>query len=540
MPDYLSLLPPILAIALAFWTRNVLFSLFFGAMTGEVLLWVQGKHALMTVLLLPFLNTISRMIRSLGDPWAAGIILQILLIAALVMLISKMGGTRAVAEALARRAKGRISAQLATWLLGLVIFFDDYANALIIGPVMRPIFDRFHISRAKLSYLIDSTAAPVAGIALISTWIATEVACIHSGLVQIGQEKTDAYGLFVASLPFRFYSILLLAFIPFQILLGREIGPMRAAERQALARPALALEADGTASLPETDELAPEPGCPRRSINAILPLLVLVGGALGGFYFDGLARLDEATRQQLQAAPLSLASLTTILGATKTYIVMSQAAAAACAVAILMAVGQKLFSLSRSFEHLVGGMKTVMLPILILLLAWTLSGTLKDLHTADYLANQLKHYQFPALLLPAAIFALGSAISFATGTSYGTMLILMPLAIPAVHGIAPGNQPLLLAGIAAVLTGATFGDHCSPISDTTILSAMGSGVDLMTHVRTQLPYALLVGLVSLIAGYLLVGAGISPWISSLIGLGILVAILRIFGTPVRNLPPPTP
>ena len=537
MPDYLSLLPPVVAIALAFWTRNVLFSLFLGAWTGELLLWGKDGHAALTVLLLPFINTITRMIRSLGDPWAAGIILQILLIAALIMLISKMGGTRAVAEALARRAKGRISAQLATWVLGLVIFFDDYANALIIGPVMRPIFDRFRISRAKLSYIIDSTAAPVAGIALISTWIATEVACIHSGLIQIHQENTDAYGLFVASLPFRFYSILLLAFIPCQILLGREIGPMLGAERQAMV-PSTPLPDTPAVVLPETDELTPEPGCPRRSINALLPLLVLVGGALGGFYFDGLARLDEATRQQIQAAPLSMASLTTILGATKTYIVMSQAAGAACAVAILLAIGQKLFSLSRAFEHLVGGMKTVMLPILILLLAWTLSGTLKDLHTADYLARQLQQYQFPALLLPAAIFVLGSAISFATGTSYGTMLILMPLAIPAIHGIAPGNQLLLLAAIAAVLTGATFGDHCSPISDTTILSAMGAGVDLMVHVRTQLPYALLVGTVSLLAGYLLSGAGISPWVSILAGLGILVAILRLFGRPVEKPEPP--
>jgi Na+/H+ antiporter NhaC len=538
MPDFLCLLPPVLAIVLAFRTRNVLFSLFLGAWSGELLLWARDGHAGLTVLLLPFINTIARMIRSLGDPWAAGIILQILLIAALIMLISKMGGTRAVAEALARRAKGRISAQLATWLLGLVIFFDDYANALIIGPVMRPIFDRFRISRAKLSYLIDSTAAPVAGIALISTWIATEVACIHSGLIQIGQEKTDAYGLFVASLPFRFYSILLLAFIPCQILLGREIGPMLAAERQSLVPAAPAPGTAVPAALPETDELTPEPGCPRRSINAILPLLVLVGGALGGFYFDGLSRLDEPTRRQILAAPLSLTSLTTILGATKTYIVMSQAAGAACATAILLAVGQKLFSLGRAFEHLVGGMKSVMLPILILLLAWTLSGTLKDLHTADYLATQLTSHQFPALLLPAAIFLLGSAISFATGTSYGTMLILMPLAIPAVHAIAPGSQPLLLAAIAAVLTGATFGDHCSPISDTTILSAMGAGVDLMTHVRTQLPYALLVGTVSLLAGYLFSGAGISPWTSILAGLVILVVVLRLFGKPVEKPGPP--
>ncbi|WP_147819800.1 Na+/H+ antiporter NhaC family protein [Salidesulfovibrio onnuriiensis] len=529
----LTLIPPVVAIVLAFMTKNVVLSLFLGVFSGCFMLEFKGFD-LYSAFVDGFLRLSTEILMSLADSWNAGIVLQCLAIGGLIALVSKMGGAKAIAEALAKRARTPRSSQFVTWLMGLFIFFDDYANSLTVGPIMRPVTDKMKVSREKLSFIIDATAAPIAGIALISTWVAYEVGLIRDGYEAIGV-STNAYGIFVETIPYRFYNILILFFIICTIWMLREFGPMWKAENRA--RTTGKVMADEAKPMASEEATGLEPGSHvKLSVwNAIIPIGTLIVAAFLGFYFNGYNAImggeDKALMDLLNNSPMSFTAMREAFGASDASVVLFQAALIAGIVAMAMAVFRRIMPVKDAIETWVTGIKSMNITAVILLLAWSLSGVIKELGTAAYLVNILSD-ALPAFLLPSIIFILGSIISFATGTSYGTMGILMPLAIPLAFALN-ADPNYVIMNVGAVLTGAIFGDHCSPISDTTILSSMGSACDHIDHVKTQLAYAVAVALISILFGYLPAGLGAPIIVVLPLGFVAVALAVRFLGRRVE-------
>lgn len=528
----LTLLPPLIAIVLAFVTKNVVISLFLGILAGCVILQFNGTSNVFYALTHGFLDMTQRMLNSIADPWNAGIVLQVLAIGGLISLVSKMGGAKAVAEALAKKAKTPKSAQMISWLLGILVFFDDYANSLIVGPIMRPIADKLKVSREKLAFVIDATAAPIAGLAIISTWIGLEVGLIKDAFGQQLGQNVNGFGIFLNTIPYRFYNILILAFVVITALSSREFGPMLKAERAARARSKMA---DKENVVIDTD-LEPVEGIKLSVWNAVIPIGTLIIAALVGFYYSGyktiLAGKDATLISLVNNSPASFAAIRECFGQADASIVLFQAALIATIVAIIMAFFKKIFSVSKGVEVWIEGMKPLVITGVILILAWSLSSVIKELGTAKFLVSILSD-SVPQFLLPAIIFIFGSVISFATGTAYGTMGILMPLAIPLAFAISP-DMGYVTVSISAVLTGAIFGDHCSPISDTTILSSMGAGCHHIDHVKTQIWYALFVAGVTIVFGYIPAGLGLPIYIILPVAIAALTGLTYLIGKPVEG------
>lgn len=531
-----TLIPPVVAIALAFLTKDVILSLFIGVFSGTYLISVMD-NGIFVSFVKGFVDIVKRIVASMADSWNAGIILQVLCIGGVVALVTKMGGTKAVALWLSKRAKTGISAQISTWLMGLFVFFDDYANALIVGPIMRPITDKFKVSREKLAFIIDATAAPIAGIAIISTWVGLEISLIKNGYELIGITDINAFGIFVETIPYRFYNLFMLVFVVCTAVMGREYGSMLLAERRALSGQ---LHSSKSRMIDIEDKtLEPKEGIKLQTTNAIIPILVLIIGAFVSFYFSGLGSLEGEALQKALANPFTFETLRETYGAADASVALFQSALLATIVAIFIGVYRKIFGVKEAIETWVKGWKTMIVTIVILLLAWSLSSVIKELGTSRYLVDMLSN-STPKFILPATIFILGSFISFSTGTSYGTMGILMPLAIPLANAVGVNSglegdalHAYMIINISAVLTGAIFGDHCSPISDTTILSSMGAGCNHIDHVRTQMTYALSVSAISILLGYIPAALGLSVWFVLPIGILAVVLTVRFVGQKVK-------
>ena len=479
-----TLVPPIVAISLAFITKNVIVSLVLGIMSGGFILNIMGNNPFMAIFY-SFLDLIQRAVNSLADPWNAG-----------------------------KRAKSAKSAQIITWVAGLLVFFDDYANSLIIGPMMRPVTDKMKISRERLAFIIDATAAPVAGIAIISTWIGLEVGLIGSAFDSIGVDA-NPFGVFLSTIPFRFYNILILGFIVITALLLKDFGPMRKAELECRKGSSnISSNEDANKELSKHDDMEPLPGVKLSIWNAIIPIGALIVGALFAFYYSGYTTImvgeDSAVIQIMKNSPASFDAIKEAFSNADASVALFQSALFAGIVAMVMGAFKKIFTLSEALDIWVDGMKTLVITGVILICAWSLSSVIKELGTAKYLI-QLLSGSLPPFILPSLIFALGAIISFATGTSYGTMGILMPLAIPLSYSINPEISYIIVA-TSAVLTGAIFGDHCSPISDTTILSSMGAGCNHIDHVRTQMPYSIFVAVITIVFGYIPAGFGLPVYL----------------------------
>ncbi|WP_421717086.1 Na+/H+ antiporter NhaC family protein [Arcobacter arenosus] len=536
-----TLLPPLVAIVLAFVTRNVVFSLFMGIFTGTFIVNISGENIFSSLFNI-FVDISSKMVGSLADSWNAGIVLQVLTIGGMIAVITKMGGPRAIAEKLAKKAKTPASAQIYTWIMGFFIFFDDYANSLVVGPIMRPVTDKLKIAREKLAFIIDATAAPIAGLALISTWVGYELSLIKDAYSVIGQPEINAFAIFVETLPYRFYNILMLAFVFFSAITLREFGPMHKAASRAHHKGEVTDPNSALNELmnQENSYMLPKEGIKYSVFNAIIPIGVLIVVAFVGFYINGVSSLEGEALKAVQANPYSFASIRDAFGAADASIVIFEAALLASIVAIAMGLQQKLFSLHEAIETWVYGVKALVITAVILILAWSLSAVMKELGTAAYLV-QLLSETTPQFILPTIIFILGSIISFSTGTSYGTMGILMPLTIPLANaiGINTGLESddlhnYIVLNVGAVLTGAIFGDHCSPISDTSILSSMASSCDHMDHISTQLYYALFVGIVAVVCGYLPAAFGVSVYILLPLSLAVIFLTIRFYGKPYLN------
>ncbi len=519
IPGFLSLLPPLFAIALAFLARQVLVSLFSGIWLGALFVYDYDP-------IQAFVRTIDTYLAgSLADVDNASVLIFSLTLGGMVGVISKSGGTQGIVQKLSKYASNRRGGQVATWAMGLLVFFDDYANTLIVGNTMRSMTDRLRISREKLSYIVDSTAAPVASVALISTWIGFQIGLIDQAFKSVNSTQ-NAYGAFLQSIPYSTYSILAMVFVLLVALSLRDFGPMRRAEVRSVNEGKVL--ADGAQPLTDTaslDMIADE-GTPLRWQNALVPIAIVIVVTLAGLYVNGKEALGEAAEA---------ATLGQIYGEANSFAVLMWASFSGLLSAIIMAVSQKILRLNQALEATVSGYKSMMLAAMILVQAWAIGSICKDLHTADYVIDLTRGILSPHFI-PFATFVIAAFISFSTGASWATMAILTPIMVPIAYKLpvevgmaADLSQHLLIATIGAILSGSVLGDHCSPISDTTILSSMASAADHVDHVRTQMPYALVVGAVASVVGYIPAGWGMNGYLSLFVGAIILVGAVFLIG-----------
>ena len=536
-PPWMSILPPLIAIVLALFIREVIVSLFVGIFVGAAAIAVYAQGSIGGIVS-GFLTVIDTyLVNALLDSGHISIIVFSLLIGGMVAIISRNGGMQGVVNRISRIANTAKNGQFATWLLGLVIFFDDYANTLVVGNTMRSITDKLRISREKLSYLVDSTAAPVAALAFITTWIGAELGYIEGGIAGLESfpEGQSAYSIFVGSLAYAFYPVMTLLFILMIIFTGKDFGPMLIAEQRARDTGKVSRTQSGDLEDEALKHFQPLKGITPKAYNAVIPVLTLVGAVIAGLLFTGY---DEAIWSSTEKGVFTKLSET--IGNSDSYAALLWASLSAVTVALLMTMGQRMMPLMRAVDTMIYGFKAMFSACVILALAWSLQGVAEDMHTAGYLTDLLGDQLAPGWI-PAITFIMAAVVSFSTGSSWGTMAILYPLMIPLVWEVSVASglnfedaYPLLCNTVACVLAGSVLGDHCSPISDTTILSSLACSCDHIDHVRTQLPYALAVGSVALLVGTIPTGFGFPSWISFPVGLGLLYLIIRWRGQTVED------
>ncbi len=456
-----SLLPPIIAIVLALLTKEVYSSLFVGILSGA-LIHSNGNVWNMV------LTTFDTMIGKICDSWNVGILIFLVMLGIMVSLVNKAGGSAAYGRWASQRIKTKAGALVSTSILGMVIFIDDYFNCLTVGSVMRPVTDKFKVSREKLAYIIDATAAPVCIIAPISSWAAAVSSIAPEG---------EGLSLFIRSIPYNLYALLTLLCVIVTSVMGLDFGKMRSSELAAASKESRENEASG-----ETTGTV---------LDLLLPIVVLIISCVtamiytGGFFdaesgcyhnfVDAFAGCD---------APQGL-----VLGAF-----------VAIAVTMLLYLPRRVITFTQFTDSFVDGFKAMVPAILILIFAWTLSGITNMLGAKIYVAELVRGAASGlANLLPAIIFVIGAGLAFSTGTSWGTFGVLLPI----VCAVFPSGE-LMVISVSACLAGAVCGDHISPISDTTIMASTGAQCDHLTHVYTQLPYALTVAAVSFVS-YILAG-----------------------------------
>ena len=518
----LSVLPPLVAIVMALLIKEVISSLFVGVFTGAFIMALYGGASPAAAAgggLLRVVDTY--IVGSLFDADHVLIIVFTLIIGGMVRIITANGGMQGVVNWLSRRARGPRSGQLMTFLMDLCIFFDDYSNTLVVGNTMRPIADKLKVSREKLAYIVDSTSAPVVAVAFVTTWIGAELSYIQDGINAIGL-NTSAYSVFFHSLAYSFYPFLTLGFVLMIILGGRDFGPMLKAERQA--RMASSSAADMSDSVSR----------PAHIVDAIIPLAVLILGTIIGLIFTGY---DASVWQDSSVGFFSKLSAT--IGAANSYKALLWASLLSLLTAIVMTLLRGSLAFGKVMEEMVEGFKSMFNAVLILTMAWSIALVTKDMHTAEFVSQLLLQWSLSPWLVPVLTFVLAALIGFSTGTSWGTMAILYPLILPASwllcqeRGLSvDATMPLFYNVVASVLAGSVMGDHCSPISDTTIMSSLASNCNHLQHVSTQMPYALMVGSVALLVGVLPTALGLPSWVAFLMGFAVLGLIVRLVGKKV--------
>ncbi len=520
MPLWMSVLPPLVAILMALLIKEVISSLFIGIFTGTFLMALYSGEGPVTALgggLLRVVDTY--VVGSLYDADHVAIIVFTLLIGGTVRIVTANGGMQGVVNHLSRWAKGPRSGQLMTFIMDLCIFFDDYSNTLVVGNTMRPIADKLKVSREKLAYIVDSTSAPVVAVAFVTTWIGAELSYIQDGIDAIGL-GVSAYSVFFHSLAYSFYPFLTLAFVLMIILSGRDFGSMLKAERRARAA---SMDAMQTPSFTK----------PAHSLDAILPLAVLIFGTIAGLFVTGY------NAETWHSGGDFFTRLSATIGAANSYHALLCASLLALLTAIVVTLLRGSLTFGKIMEEMVEGFKTMFNAVLILTMAWSIALLTKDMHTAEYVSQLLVQWSLAPALVPALTFLLAALIGFSTGTSWGTMAILYPLILPASWMLCheqgldvDATLPLFHNVVASVLAGSVMGDHCSPISDTTIMSSLASGCNHLQHVGTQMPYALTVGAVALLVGILPTALGLPSWAAFLLATGVLFAIVRLVGKKV--------
>ncbi len=508
------IVPPVAAISLAFATRRILFSLAFAICLGGLLLhvpanptsghaWGSGLYAA-----LGFLSD------AIMEPANLQILLFVPPMFAMVLIISDAGGFDGILARVHKVVKGRKSAQFATASAGVLYFFDDYSNAMVVGSAMRPMTDRYRISREKLAFLVDSTSAPIASLALISTWIMYEVTLFGQSAETMGIANSG-YAIFLDVLQYRFYCLFILALVFLHIFLGRDFGPMKIAEDRALAAaPNLRSEQSAIAK-------------PYSLWVALIPLTGLLLFHVVGIWIDGggLQKLQEGE------SPSSWVYWRDVIGNSEnTLLIFDFAALFGLFLAITSARWLAQFPMTQMIDCLRQGVSKSLIPCLILTFAWSLKNCSDALHADDFLVALLTE-NVSLAFLPCLVFLVACLTSFTTGTSWGTMAILIPIVGPVAFQLEQSSYGLItMISLGAVLDGAIFGDHCSPISDTTILSSSASQCDLIQHVRTQMPYSIVGATIAILCGYLPVAYGLD-WIAGIaVGILVLVVVFLLCGT----------
>ncbi|XZE54792.1 Na+/H+ antiporter NhaC family protein [Planctomycetaceae bacterium SH139] len=572
---WLSIVPPLIAIGLAIASRQVILSLGMSIIVGAILLTSPvgpspvgpSESAAGAIWLVRFWQSLwfDHLWPALQSWDHQRVFIFSLTLGAMVGVIEAAGGMEVLVRQLMRRVKSRRAGQGLVWGLGLGIFFDDYANTLLLGTTMRSTADRLRFSRAKLAYLVDSTAAPVAGLALVSTWVATEISLIGDGLRAAGvNPEITPFTIFLASIPYRFYAILALLMVAFVAWSGRDFGPMLTEERRCLGllpQSSLAGSAVATESttIHQAEALAAEPPVERQLpgwlwLFAVIPVVVCVlvvlrwlvqtgQAAVGETQLTGIRYWGEVLGNADSYQALVWGSVAGLLTAIACGLLAAWLESATWAPGSRGLGRQADFAMGAAncFWGAVRGAFQLVPAMMILWFAWSLSSMTDEafLNTGGYLADKLQSSRMPEWFLPSAVFVTSGFVALSTGTSWGTMAILTPISIKlavAAGAVAVGAEeaantggPLLLATVGAVLAGAIFGDHCSPISDTTVLSSRACGCDHILHVRTQLPYAMLVGGVSILLGTIPSGLGFNVWWSLVLGTFALLVLLYVLG-----------
>ncbi|MDD6491559.1 MAG: Na+/H+ antiporter NhaC family protein [Firmicutes bacterium] len=484
-----ALVPPIVAIVLALITKEVYSSLFIGILVGGLF---YSNFS--------FEGTITHIFNDgfvgvLSDSYNVGILIFLVILGAMVSLMNRAGGSAAFGHFAKEKIKTRAGAQLATIALGVLIFIDDYFNCLTVGSVMRPVTDEHKVSRAKLAYLIDATAAPVCIIAPISSWAAAV-----SGFV----EGEDGFSIFIRAIPYNYYALLTIVMMIALVLLNINFGPMNTYEDNALKGD---LFTDGKAAAGE--EAAPSTA-KGKVIDLVIPIVTLIvccviGMIYTGGFFEGENFITAFSNSDASVG-LALGSIFAML------------------ITIIIYLIRKVLTFSECMECLPAGFKAMVPAILILTFAWTLKAMTDSLGAAEFVASAMAQSAEGLMnFLPAIIFLVGCFLAFSTGTSWGTFGILIPIVVAV---FANSNPQLMIISISACMAGAVCGDHCSPISDTTIMASAGAQCNHVNHVTTQLPYALLAAAVSFVT-YIVAGFTQNAWISLPIGIVLLLAVLLI-------------
>jgi Na+/H+ antiporter NhaC len=526
-PRWISIVPPLLAIAVALMFKQVIIALFLGLWVGASALVVTvnsdtvtplGPLAVLRGLLDSFQVFVLGAVTNQGQ---AQILLFSFMVGGTVGIVIKNGGMQGVVNYIVRWATDPRRGQLVAGSLGIAIFFDDYANTLVVGNTMRQVTDRLRVSREKLAYIVDSTAAPIACVALVTTWIGFEVGLIGSSVALLPDLQEAPYSIFLNSIAYSFYPLLTIFMVFLLAGTGRDYGPMLAAENRArttgqVLGPDAKVDAAAAA---DSEELHPVPDRPIRAINAVLPIAVLIFGVMTTLYVTG-----------------SGDNIRDIIGSADSYQALMWGSVLSTVVAALLSLGQRILTGKEVVDAWYAGLKSMLFAMIILVLAWSLSAVSGELHTAEFLVSVLGDSLNPAFV-PSIVFVLSAATAFATGSSWSTMGILMPLILPLVWAVLSGDSTqmhILYSAVACVLAGAVMGDHCSPISDTTILSSMASGCDHIDHVRTQLPYAMTVGTIAVLFGTLPAGFGLPWWAGLVAGAGVVTGVVFYVGRPVES------
>ena len=471
----LSLLPPLVAVVLAIKSKNVIFSLFCGGFTGALILCMGNPLAAVKSMIGDYFFI------QLTDSYNAGVIVLVIFIGGFIKLMEKSGGAQAFAKGVHKVIDTKLKAQLCAWFGGILIFFSDLGTPLLVGPVFRPLFDKLKISREKLAWILDSTSSPVAILIPFIGWGVYIMGLIQNEFTNLNVAESD-YSTFVQAIPFQIYAILAILMIPLVAFTKKDFSQMRKAELRSQQNPVPEEMKD--TYVPEVDEKGFSLGN-AKPVMVVLPIItvfvVLFANLIPlGFPFkkvDGNAFRVALTMGYFLASVL-------LMGMIRLF---------------------KVKNFQDTFKIYVNGMKGMTDVAITLVLAWSLGTMISNLGTADYIINILQSTSFKAELIPAFIFLFGMFVSFSTGSSWGTFAIMMPLAIPMAHAFA---IPYAIC-IGAVLSGGLFGDHCSPISDTTILSSTGAECDLVEHVKTQLPYACINGAIAFLS-FILAGITKSP------------------------------
>ncbi|MBT6435709.1 MAG: Na+/H+ antiporter NhaC family protein [Deltaproteobacteria bacterium] len=515
--DWTALVPPLVAVVLAIGLRQVVLALFLAVWLGCSVLAggnpLAGLWSLLSGYLVPVL-TDSFNLEILGFTFG---------LVGMVTVIGRMGGTLGLVNILSRFAKSPRSAQVVTATMGTAVFFDDYANTVVVGTTARGLTDRMRISREKLAYIVDSTSAPIAGVAVISTWIGYEVGLFDSILTEFRHIEglpSSGYGLFFEILPLRFYCFFTLILVFLSSMLKRDIGPMLKAERRVRGGGPVSPAGDDA-----TEEMhaLEKPGVPARWYNAVIP----VASVLIFILFRILAVGGDAAEPGLSGFSLDYWRAVFTRASDDISMILFTASLLGSALAIGLAVSQKLLTPKEALTSYGGGLRSLMEAGSILVLAWVTKGLCDDLGTGLALVGLIGN-SLSVLFLPLVVFLLSGAIAFSTGTSWGTMALVLPVAAP-LSVILSGDPLVFMVCMGAVLDGAIWGDHCSPISDTTVLSSTACGCPHVAHVKTQLSYALVSMGAAGLAGYLGYSAGWPIAASYAVGTLMMFGVLLIFG-----------